>query len=467
MNSLENIHQAIEAEFLTHLEAIREFVRTPSISADGTGIAETAERVKGFIENIGGEAEIVSTGGHPIVYGELLLDQPKTLLIYGMYDVQPVAGEEWTVPPFGAEIVELAGLGRCIVGRGIHNTKGPLRAFFNALSVMRRVAEVPVNLKFVIEGEEEQGSEHLPDFIAEYKDWLTGDAVFFPFFCLDSKGKPIIYLGQKGVMKLQLVCTGGEWGGPTVRGIHSKNAAWIASPVWRLIHALASMVALDESITIDGFHDRLKEPTAEDEELLAHLSGTFDERTILEENDVIRCKDDLRGADLLRRYLFSPTININGLLSGHVGDGIKTVLPHKAIAKLDIRLPPDMTVDNTLTKIRDHLTRHGFADISLERVAGYGWSHTSINEEVVQALVESCRYHGYEPEIWPYIGGSARFRLFTQELGLPLIMGGLAHGGRAHSPNEYAVMDQMELFEKSMTTFLYYYARGSASPPRS
>lgn len=435
-----------------------------SISADGTGIAETAETVKGFIENVGGRAEVVSTRGHPIVYGELLVGRPKTLLIYGMYDVQPVAGEEWMVPPFDAAIVELPGLGASIVSRGIHNTKGPLCAFFNALSVMRRVAELPVNLKFVIEGEEEMGSEHLPDFLAEYKDLLTADAVFFPFFCLNSKGKPIIYLGQKGVVKVQLICAGGDWGGPTKGGIHSRNAGWIASPVWRLIHALASMVAPDETIAITGFHDRCKAPTSEDEDLLARLDETFDHNTALAEINAVRFKHSNSGADLVRKYLFSPTLNVNGLIAGHVGDGIKTVLPHKAVAKLDIRLVPDMTVEETLAKLRAHLDRNGYADISIEETPSYGWSRVSVQEEVVQALVQTCHYHGYEPEIWPYLPGSARFCLFTQGLGIPLIMGGLGHGGRAHSPNEYAVVDQIELFEKSMATFLYCYARDSAGP---
>jgi acetylornithine deacetylase/succinyl-diaminopimelate desuccinylase-like protein len=459
--SLNDLHRIIDVEFTTHLDAIREFVRTPSISADGTGIAETAEMVRGLIKGVGGEAQIVPTEGHPIVYGELSAGQPKTLLIYGMYDVQPVEGEDWLVPPFSAEIVNIPNLGDCIVARGIHNSKGPLRAFFNALSVMTRMGELPVNLKFVIEGEEEQSSPHLPGFLVDHKAQLAADAVFSPFFSLDSKGKAILYLGQKGVMKFQLVCTGGEWGGPNTRGIHSRNAAWIASPVWRLIHALSTMVAPDESITIDGFYECLKGPTAEDEELLERLDATFDEQTALRENDAIHFKHALHRSELVRDYLFSPTLNVNGLIAGHVGEGIKTVLPYEAIAKIDVRLLPDMTVEDTLAKIRSHVDRHGFDDIRIEGVSGYGPSRSSVKESVVQAMIETCRYHGCEPEIWPYLPGSARFCLFTQDLGLPLIMGGLGHGGRAHSPNEYAVVDQLRLFEQSMITFLNLYAQPS------
>jgi len=459
---IKDIHQAIEARFPDHLEAIREFVRTPSISIDGTGITETAEQVKGFLEEAGAEAEIVPTKGHPVVYGELMTGKPKTLLIYSMYDVMPVEGEEWIVPPFGGEIAELPDVGRCIVSRGIYNTKGPLRGFLNVISTLQELESLPVNLKFVIEGEEELGSKHLPDFIAKYQDRLGGDAVFFPWFALNRRGRPITYLGAKGMIHVELASQGGEWGGPRAKGIHSSYGAWISSPLWKLVHALASMLDEDELITVDGFYEDVREPTAEDEELLANLDGVFDERMILEENDVARFKyDGLHGADLLRKYLFSPMINIDGLLAGYTGPGVKTVMGHKAIAKLDIRLIPDMTVDGALSKVRDHLARHGFEDVRLEGIGGYEWSRTSVKEEVVEALHESYRYHGHEAEIWPYIGGSAPFYLFTKQLGLPLVMGGLCHGGGAHGPNEYAVLDQLVQYEKSIATFLLQFAFGS------
>jgi acetylornithine deacetylase/succinyl-diaminopimelate desuccinylase-like protein len=460
--SLQNIHRAIEAAFPAHLEAIRDFVRTPSISIDGTGITETAEQVKRFVQDTGGEAKVVPTKGHPVVYGELMLGKPKTLLVYGMYDVMPVEGEEWVVPPFGGEITELPGLGRCLVNRGVYNTKGPLRGFLNVVSTMQGLGSLPVNLKFLFEGEEELGSKHLPDFIAEYKDRLDCDAVFFPWFALNRRGRPITYLGAKGMIHVELVCQGGDWGGPRSSGVHSSYGAWVSSPLWKLVHALSSMVDEHESITIDGFYEDVREPTAEDEELLANLEGVFDETMVLEENDIARFKyDGLHGSDLLREYLFSPMINIDGLLAGYTGPGVKTVIGHRAVAKLDIRLIPDMTVEDTLKKVRDHLICHGYEDVRLQGIGGYGWSRTSVKEDVVQALHESYRYHGYEAEIWPYIGGSAPFHLFTKELGLPLVMGGLCHGGGAHGPNEYAVLDQIELYEESIATFLFQYAFGS------
>jgi acetylornithine deacetylase/succinyl-diaminopimelate desuccinylase-like protein len=461
--SISQIHHAIEADFAAHLEAIREFVRQPSISHTGLGILETAEQVKQFIEEVGGHAEVVPTAGHPVVFGDLMLDKPKTLLVYGMYDVMPVEGEEWIAPPFAADIVELPDLGPCLVSRGIYNTKGPLLGFFNTLSSIQKLDSLPVNLKFVIEGEEELGSAHLPDFIEANKGKLDGDAVFFPFYSLNRRGRPVMYLGAKGILTLELVCEGGDWGGPRSRGIHSSHGAWISSPVWKLVHALASIVGEDESLTIQNLDKIIDGPSVEDEELLARLDGVFDEQAVLEENDVSRFKYDVGGIELLRKYLFSPAVNIDGLLAGHVGPGPKTVIDRRAMAKLDIRLVPEMTVEDTLAKLQEHLLCHGFEDVLVESVSGHELSRTSVDEEVVQAMLRSYRHHGYEAETWPYIGGSAPFYLFTKELGLPLVIGGLCHGGGAHGPNEYAVVDHLGLFEKSIATFLFEYASESGT----
>ena len=159
MSLLDEVHRLIEASYPAHLDSIREFLRMPSISADGTGIRETGEAVKGFIEELGGRAEIVPTAGQPAVYGELSLGKPKTLLVFSSYDVVPAEEEEWVVPPFSAEIVELPHLGRCLVSRGVYDTKAPLLGFLNAVRAIQEVDELPVNLKFVIEGGEEQGSK--------------------------------------------------------------------------------------------------------------------------------------------------------------------------------------------------------------------------------------------------------------------------------------------------------------------
>jgi acetylornithine deacetylase/succinyl-diaminopimelate desuccinylase-like protein len=460
--TINKIHKKIDHDFPQHLKKIQEYIKQPSISADGTGMKETAEMTKSFIEELGGKAKIVPTHGWPVVYGELKSNAEKTLLIYGMYDVQPVEEEKdmWIVPPFSGQIVNIKPFGKCLVSRGAYNTKAPLRAFFNACdSILKVNGALPVNLIFVIEGEEELGSIHLPDFVKNYKEQLRkADAAFFPIPAQDVKGKVIMELGVKGIIYLDLLCQGGEWGGPTKRSIHSANAAWVDSPVWRLIWALNSMKNSDGKITIEGFYENVSPPSGEEEQLLKKLEETFDEKAIQAEIDVTRFSEDLHGIELLKRYLYSPTLNIDGIFAGYIGSGTKTVLPHEAKAKIDIRLVPHMTPENILAKLKKHLQKYGFTDIKVEVHDCYTWAQVSINEPIVQAMIRTYKHHGYDPEIWPRLGGSAPFYLFNHPpLNLPFVMGGLGHGGRAHSPNEYLVVKGIKENEKSIVTFLYEY----------
>jgi acetylornithine deacetylase/succinyl-diaminopimelate desuccinylase-like protein len=456
----QRIHKAIDQNWVQHLKWTQEFVRQPSISADGTGIEEMAALVARRIEGLGGTARIVPTSGHPVVYGELDMGAPRTLVLYGMYDVQPVVGEEWMAPPFGGEIVSLPKLGPCLVSRGIENSKGPLCGFFNVVhAFLQTYGKMPVNLRFVVEGEEEQGSKHLGEVIAEYRQELSGcDAVFFPFYSQDIQGRINMHLGCKGILFMELICQGGEKGGPTVRGIHGALGVLIESPVWRLLHALTSMRSLDSRMLVEGYYDDVAGPSQEDEELLTVLTSVFEPQTFLKENDVVRFKWEDGKTGLLRKYLTDSTLNIDGIAAGYYGPGSKTLLPHKAVAKVDVRLVRNMEVESTVERIRNHLDAHGFDDIEINVISGYPWSRTSVQEKVVQAAIQAYRYHGYEPQVWPTLAGSAPFYLFTRECGLPFLIGGLGHGGNAHSPNEYATVAGMKEFEKSVATFVSIYS---------
>jgi len=225
---LQPVIQRIREGFNEDLEKVREFLRTPSISYTGEGIQETAENVARFIRELGGEARVVPTPGHPIVSGRLDQGAPKTVLVYGMYDVMPADEPDWSVDPWAAEIRELPKLGKAVIARGAVNTKGPLAAFFRAVARYQEAAgKLPVNLLFAIEGEEEMGSRHFVPFVEEHLDELKqADAVLFPFFSEDEEGVPSMTLGTKGILYFELECRGGDWGGPTERGIHgSYNAS--------------------------------------------------------------------------------------------------------------------------------------------------------------------------------------------------------------------------------------------------
>ncbi len=459
MNDYGRVAADIEAKFDRHLERVQAFVRQPSISGEGVGMDAMAELVASSIIELGGHAEIVPTQGWPVVSGELDAGAPRTLLLYGMYDVQPVTGEEWMVPPFAGEVVSLDGVGPSVVSRGVYNTKGPLAGAFNALGSMLAVTgRLPVNVKFMIEGEEELGSRHLPAFVQTHRKRLNADGVYFPFYGENLKGKPVLWLGVKGILMFEVVCRGGAWGGPTTVGIHGSNGAWIASPPWRLLHALSTLVDKDERVAIDGFYDHVVPPSREDEELLAALAGTFDPDVVLREFRATRFKHPLQGAALLRRYLFDPIINIDGIVSGYFGPGSKTLLPHEARAKLHVRLVPNMEPDEVREKLAAHFRKIGCADFEFTLEEGYPWAKMRPSAPLSQAMVRTIRSFGHTPEIWPNLAGSAPFYLFSRVLHQPFVLGGLGHGGRSHSPNEYATVDGMRRFEQSVVRFLYEFA---------
>lgn len=460
---LKKVHAHIDKHFAEHLVRIQEYVRQPSISADGTGMKETADMTRAFVEELGGTSKIVQTDGWPVVYGELNADAPKTLIIYGMYDVQPVEEEKnkWIVPPFGGKIVSIKPFGKCLVNRGAINTKAPLRAFFNVCqSILAVEGKLPVNLIFVVEGEEELGSVHMPQFVEKYQRKLQkANAVFFPLPQEDTQGKVILPLGVKGIIYMDLICQGGKWGGPTKRGIHSSFHACIDSPVWRLLWALAELKTPDGKITVEDFYENASPPSDEEEQLLKRLTKTFDEESWRIEHEVSRFTDDLRGVELLKRYAYTPSMNIDGLISGYTDEGTKTVLPHWAKAKIDIRLVPHMKTDEIVKKVKTHLRRKGYGDIKVKLHDCYMWAQISVREKCVQAMIRAYRQLGYEPEIWPRLAGSAPFYVFNQPpLSLPFVIGGLGHGGRMHSPNEYFVVKGIKNNEKSVATFLYEYA---------
>ena len=454
---LDKVLQDIDQHFDDHLDRTRALLRQPSISADGTGMEETADMLVHWIEELGGSARKVETPMHPAVVGHLDAGKPYTMLFYGMYDVQPVLGETWMVDPFGGEIVDLPEMGPCIVNRGAMNQKGPLASLFNVLHSMKdATGTLPVNVKFLIEGEEELGSRNLPEVVENCRDELKSDACFFPFLAQTQSGKVITYLGVKGILFMEFVIRGGDWGGATDRSVHGSNAVWFHSATWRLVHALSSMITPDQKhILVDGFYDDIIPPSQEDEELLEKLVETFDPRDDLVKNDVKRFKYDLTGVDLVRKYLYQPTLNIDGIISGHTAEGTKTIIPHEARAKVDVRMVPNMTPERVVRLLREHLDRHGYSDVEIHVEDAYKWSKTSVSSAPARAIMGTYRELGYEPEIWPHLAGSAPFYLFTDVLDIPVVLGGLGHGGRVHSPNEYATVAGLKDHEKSIAVFMY------------
>lgn len=452
---LEKVHAQIGRDWDHHLRRVQTFLQQPSVSNEGVGMTEMAELVAATIRKLGGSVQIVPTEGYPVVYGKLDMGAPRTLLLYGMYDVQPAREPDWIVPPFSGELREMNGRGLCIVSRGATNSKGPLAGFLNVLESIQNSGEtLPVNILFVIEGEEEMGSRHLPDFIRAHRAELSkAQGAFFPAFRQPLKGEPIMQLGTKGLLYMELTCRGGAWGGPRSRDIHAAYAAWFDNPAWILIQALASMKHGDR-VMIEGFYDDVRSPSAADEKLLADLGERYGLDEVLAEHDVARFKYDLPPTDLLREYIFKPTLNIDGIIGGYTEPGSKTLLPHQVTAKMDLRMVPEMGGERMVERIRRHLDTHGFEQVEIEVLGNYPWSKVESANPLVNTFVQSFRQHGFDPLLWPLNPGSAPVYLFYETLGVPYVLCGLGHGERAHSPNELCTVAGLRLFEEWTATFL-------------
>jgi len=452
--AVRRIHDHIDENFSAHLERCRHFLRQKSISATGEGIRETARIIKDWIGELGGQARFCGAENFPIIFGRAAGGNPKTLIIYGMYDVQPVEELKWSSPPFGAEIKNIFPFGPCIIARGAVNSKGALAGLFNALKSIQKVDRLPLDLLFTIEGEEEIGSPHLEACIRDHREELQGVGVVDFDFSEDSKKKVSLHLGLKGIVYLDLVCRGGKQGGP-LEPIHSSANAWIASPVWRLIHALGTLVDDQERITIEGFGENVAPISEPDMKLLEVLKEAFDEKTFLKEMKALSYKNRNEGIELLRQGLYQPIINIDGLHAGYTGRGTKTVLPRSATAKIDIRFGPNMEPQEVIEKIRRHLAHRGYEDIEVRVREQYTWSKTDIHEEIVQKFIAAYQDHGRNPEIWPMATWAAPYFVFSRILRLPVVSGGLGHGGKQHNPDEYMTVEGLRDFEKFVVTYLY------------
>ena len=225
-----------------------------------------------------------------------------------------------------------------------------------------------------------------------------------------------------------------------------------------MAQALASLFSPDQrQVLIDGFYDDVAPIPPEDEPLLQSLAETFRAETELEDDEVLRFKWDLGGIELLKKYLYEPSLNIAGLASGDTGPGAKTILPHVAFAKIGFRFVPNQRADRILELLREHFRRGGWPiDVHLHDTTN--WARTPVTAPAVQAAIRATRDFGLEPEVWPTQAGSSPMYLFTEVLGLPVAPMGLGHGGGAHGPNEYVTVEGLRLCEKSLASFLAHYA---------
>jgi acetylornithine deacetylase/succinyl-diaminopimelate desuccinylase-like protein len=263
-----------------------------------------------------------------------------------------------------------------------------------------------------------------------------------PSAAQDADGGVTVSLGAKGVIELELVSSGAKWGRGPSKDVHSSNRARLDSPAFHLVHALHTLVTADGDPAIEGFADKVRPPTAAEKAMLDTAAARISEETAKKGMGVSKWAHDETWRASLERFLFTPTVNIEGLVSGWTGTGGKTVLPTRAVAKLDLRLVPDMTFDGAIAALKAHLAKKGFGDIEVNPSGGYNPTSTSADAAIILAEMATYKQSGLDPILWPRNAGSYPGYVFTDEpLKLPAAHFGLGHGAGAHAPDEYFVIE--------------------------
>ncbi len=450
--------QEIDTYLSEHLdESIEELSRLtaqPSVGAQKWGIDECAALVGEMLQKRGFYVEILPTGGAPVVLAERKGRVDKTLLFYNHYDVQPAEPLElWETPAFEPAIRD----GK-LFGRGVGDDKGHITSRLFALdAILAENGELPCNVKFIIEGEEETGSLHLPAFITANKHKLSADACVWEGGGVDEREIPMMDLGLRGICYLELSVETASI------DIHSGLGGSIfPNSAWRLIWALGTLKEPDEKIRIPGWYDGIIPPTTRDRELFELQPDMAEEYK--KQFGVKSFLNGLTGGvDLVMAEVFEPTCTICGLTSGYQGAGSKTILPARASAKLDFRIVEGQTIDHCLKLLRKHLDEQGFSDIQIEFLGGGPAARTDPDHPFIKLVMDTAAdVYENKMELIPMIGGSGPNYPFVHELNLPVASAGLGHpDSRAHAPNENIRIDLYLKHARHMAKLLIAFGRES------
>lgn len=451
------VRGALAARRAGHIERIQSFLRVPHV---GDGMRETAARVGADLAALGCQSvETFETKGFPILFASLDAGAPATLLVYLMYDTAPVLDlGGWHHPPFAADVAEVP-RGKAIVARGALARRGPAISFLEAVAAIRDAGlALPVNLLFVAEGDENAGSPYLPDFYEAYKAKLAAaSGTLFPAAGQEAHGGAVIRLGAKGMLGLELTCDGAAWGrGPAETDLHWANGAWIDSPMWRLAHAITTLVSADGGrILVDGFYDNVAPISDEDRATLRSLPFADDKQ--LAELGARRFSADATGWQALARNLYEPMAVLEG-----VWGSIPPVprLYRKATCRLDMRTIFHQTAEEVEAKVRAHLDRRGYGDIAVRRLYALPASKVERDDPVVRAAIETYGDYDIPLQLWPSQPRTPPTSVFER----PHVMFGAGHGGNQAAADEYLLIEAkdkllgIDEMAASFAAYLFRYA---------
>jgi len=445
---LTDIRKAVEAGRDASIKRIRDWIALPSIAAENRNMPEGAAYMAELARDAGfANVEIVPTDGHPGVFGTIDAGAKRTLGIYFMYDVKQFDPAEWSSPPLEGRMVERPGFGTAIMGRGATNQKGPEATFLAALHAIRAAGrKLPVNIVLICEGEEEIGSPNFrqiatkPNILAALRKC---EGIFIPAGWQDKNGNVSVNLGSKGIIGIELIASGEKLGGGPKGDVHSSLKAMIDSPAWRLVAALNTLVTPDGNTPlIDGWFENVRPLTAREKTLIADAAKLGDEAQQKAMLGVTHWIDNLPYPDALVRLAQEPTVNIEGLVAGYTGPGGKTILPGRAVAKLDLRLVPNQTRAEAEKKLRAHLDKRGFTDIEMNVSGGYDPTEAAESSRLIQTELATYKKLGVQANLNARLAGSWPGATFTAPpVSIPAGHFGLGHGSGAHAPDEYYLID--------------------------
>lgn len=433
MNALKHIDRHMPC-LVSELQTL---IQQPSVSAKNEGIEECAKLVKKILEKSGIKSEILRLKNvAPIVYGEVKSKKNpnKTLMFYNHYDVQPVEPNDlWDDPPFSGKIK-----GNKIFGRGSSDDKGELITRIKAVEAsLKTTGDVPCNIKFVIEGEEETGSAHIDDYLKKYQKKFSCDGVIWEFGYVDSKNRPIIGLGMKGLLYVELSVK------ESIRDAHSSLAVLIKNPAWRLIEAVHTLRDSDGKILIKDWYKETTPLSKQDLEIIS--KEPFDEQSFKKEFGVKSFVGNLKGINAKKALVGGATCNIAGFVSGYTGDGAKTVLPGTALVKIDFRLVPKMDPKKQVLRLKKHLKSKGFGDISVKIYHGEAAARTNPTDPFVTTVKEAADQSFGKSIINVSNAGTGPMHSFVNVLHAPCIsIGSTYMFARIHSPNEFTRIDLLK-----------------------
>ena len=439
-------------------------IRQPSVSAKQKGMIECATLLKKIMEKAGINTELIYHNSEskvllsnedgskiassqdseddkvpPVLFGEIRSKQNpngKTILFYNHYDVQPEDPVElWDdKDPFTGKVN-----GNHIYGRGSTDNKGEIITRVKAVEyLLQKYGDVPCNIKFLVEGEEEIGSPHLEKILYQIKGRLECDGIIWEFGYFDEKDRPNIMLGVKGILYVELVVKGGP-----SRDVHSSLASLIENPAWIMVNVLKNIRSENGDILIKNWYKDVR--SFSEDEIKILQDEPFDEDFFKKEYGIHRFLNNINGLEVKKAYECMPTCNISGLSSGYSGEGSKTVLPNKAVAKLDFRLVPDMDPDIQFARLCTHLNECGFGSDILEikllnKV--FPARNKSINNQFISVVEQTAKNLFGKTVKSISSAATGPMHYFMNILEAPCVCIGSSYKyGKAHSPNEYARLD--------------------------